>query len=148
MASKIEPRLAGLRKLKHGKEFKLPKHLALLTYKAYVRPVIEYGCEAFIPLHSNRLEKLQKFQNRALRTCLGRDIYTRIADLHSESQISRVEERLRARSLKFVVRAINNNTLVGRELLEEYRTDLIPSTRPSIVSPMDILRPLLTPSTG
>ena len=143
VSAKVEARLAGLRRLR-GKSFKLPSPLALLVYKSYVRPVMEYGCEGTLAMIPHRLDVLQKLQNRALRTCLGRDRYTRLSELHELGGVPLLEDRFRLHVVRYVVRAIENQTLVGRELLRDLRETPVEPSRPSVVSPLDLVREILS----
>jgi hypothetical protein len=42
-----------------------------LTYKTYIRPVIEYGTEIFITASEQDFSAVCKVQNQALRNCSG-----------------------------------------------------------------------------
>ena len=105
---------------------------------------MEYGCEGTLAMIPHRLDVLQKLQNRALRTCLGRDRYTRLSELHELGGVPLLEDRFRLRVVRYVVRAIENLTLVGRELLRDLRETPVEPSRPSVVSPLDLVREILS----
>ena len=117
---------------------------ALIVYKTYIRPVIEYGCEAWLPMSQTHLDDLQIIQNNALRICLGHPLMYSTELMHTEAKICSIEERLKARTAKFMIKAMNNGTLVGRELLKELQEPRLSPICKSVRSTMDIMRPLLT----
>jgi hypothetical protein len=43
----------------------------VLTYRNYVRPILEYGTEVFVTTTDNHVEILNKVQNQALRIASG-----------------------------------------------------------------------------
>lgn len=145
MCAKTSSRLICLRRLR-GKRIRLPSAKALSVYKSFLRPILEYGCEAFISLSSCHMDTLQRIQNEALRICLGRNKYCSIRRLHQESEVEILSDRLQCRCIRFTVRAINNNTLVGSEMLNDLRDATRNVSRKSVVSPTDVLRPLLAAS--
>ena len=63
-------------------------------YKAYIRPVLEYGAIILAAANKTRLAQLQLIQNRALRICLRMPKYTRIRVLHELANIEPIRQRL------------------------------------------------------
>ena len=63
-------------------------------YKAYIRPVLEYGAIILAAANKTRLAQLQVIQNRALRICLRMPKYTRISVLHELANIEPIRQRL------------------------------------------------------
>ena len=143
ICDRVSGRLAGLRKLT-GKSIRLPCSKSLTVYKAFARPILEYGCEAFISFRPCHLESLQRLQNKALRICMRRGRHhCSVKKLHEDSNTERLEDRLKSRCVKFGIKAMNNKTLVGLELLKDMALGRQPVSRKSVVSPADVLRQLL-----
>ena len=65
----------------------------------------------------NQKSKLQVFQNKALRICLNRSIYTRITSLHHEAKIVPISSRLAALSKKYFSKNIEHNDLIQADLI-------------------------------
>lgn len=151
--NKITPRITGLKRLR-SKEIALPPKLAVLVYQAYVRSCIEYGAEAFATMTDTRKKQLQRFQNEALRICLGKNRYYKITKLHDEARIESIEERFKMKLIKFAVKNMNNKTLVGSEILNSLQIEEVPFversqnayhyTRKTIIPPSLLLRQMLS----
>ena len=63
----------------------------------------------------NKLEKIQKIQNRCLRTCTGQ-IVTPTAELHDKHIVGKLKARRRAHLNNFMFKQQSNAGLVGRSL--------------------------------
>ena len=58
------------------------------SYKAFVRPVLEYACPVWNPVAANtHIEELQRVQNIAPRVATGFVNMTAIRHLHDECQV-------------------------------------------------------------
>ena len=57
------------------------------VFMATVRPIIDYGAEIHNMMLNTQLEKLQRKQNSALRSCLGVPPWTATDNLHAELKI-------------------------------------------------------------
>ena len=58
-------------KLVSGTDWGAQRDTMLVLYRALVRPVLEYGLEAYYFAPQSQLKKLDKMQNTALRICCG-----------------------------------------------------------------------------
>ena len=116
MIQRFADRMNLLRKLCH-KDFGISPKIGLMIYKCYIRPVVEYGCPAFLALQKHQTDKLQILQNQALRLCLRAPRDTEIVKLHEEAKIPLLKPFLMSRFCKFVNTAIENNVLCGEEAL-------------------------------
>ena len=114
MVKSCESRLSGLRKICR-KDFGLTPRNALIVYKAFIRPVLEYGCISWLNISDTKMRKLQIIQNKALRLALRAPIETPIIDLHREAIICPLKEHLLLRAAKFLQMALERNTLSGRD---------------------------------
>jgi hypothetical protein len=114
MLSEFSSRLKILRKLCY-KDFGINPRVALTIYKSFIRPVIEYGCPAFLCLQKYQIDRLQILQNTALRLALRAPYDTPLVDLHRSARIHFVHTHMKIRASDFVLKAIENNTLSGRE---------------------------------
>lgn len=116
MSKRFSDRLKILIKLCH-RDFGISSKVAIIIYKAFIRPVIEYGCPAFLQLQNNHISKIQIMQNKALRLALRAPYDTPLVELHKKAKIPFIESFLKMRAAKFISSAIENNVLSGREAL-------------------------------
>ena len=71
------------------------KETLMATYKAVMRPVLEYASSVWSPLASSTsINKLQVMQNAALRTATGFTQDTNIQHLHEETLTLPIHERI------------------------------------------------------
>jgi hypothetical protein len=63
-------------------------------YKAYIRPVLEYGAIIMAAANKTRLAELQRIQKRALRICLKMPEFIPIWILHETANIEPIAQRL------------------------------------------------------
>ena len=111
---KTDKRLTSLRYL-CGRKVRMPTKQALTIYKAFIRPCIEWGCEAFLAMSPSNMAALQVVQNSALRTCLRRSIYASTNRMHQETNMPEINERIRLRTIKFLIRTMQVGTDAGKE---------------------------------
>jgi hypothetical protein len=110
-------RMDVLRKLCFS-NFGLNEKVALTIYKGYIRPVVDYGCPAFITLKPYQFTKLQILQNQALRLCLRAPRDTPLAELHKRANIPFIQTHITSRTFDFVNRAMESGILAGQEAIE------------------------------
>ena len=69
------------------------------TYKALIRPVLEYGSSVWGPVASaTSLQKAQVVQNRALRVATGHTRDTNVVHLHDETAVLPLKEHIKMRA--------------------------------------------------
>ena len=79
-------------------------------YKAYIRPVLEYGAIILAAANKTRLAELERTQNSTLTTCLRLPYYTPIHVLHEQAQIEPLVQRLQTLGQN-TIRRIENSQL-------------------------------------
>jgi hypothetical protein len=114
MIEQFDSRVNVLRKLCFS-DFGLDPKVALIVYKGYIRPVIEYGCPAFLALQKFQIDKLQTLQNKALRLCLRAPQWTPISELHKSARIPLLHDHLISRTTDFIRKALDYESLCGEE---------------------------------
>ena len=92
-ASKAMKRVNLLRRLR-GTSWGASSSTLLKVYKAYVRPIMEYGAIITNHVSDNVMKSLQVVQNKALRIALHVPYRTRTADMHLSAEMETVRERL------------------------------------------------------
>jgi hypothetical protein len=123
------------------KDFGISPRVALIVYICYIRPVIEYGCPAFLNLRTNQSNRLQILQNRALRLCLRAPRDTSLEKLHRQAKVDFVVPHLKLRTFEFIVKSMDNNTLCGadaRHFLNDYDEEELKNT------PLGIIRDMIS----
>jgi hypothetical protein len=71
----------------------------MLTYRTYVRPIVEYGTEVFATTADNRIEILNKVQNQALRIASGAVKTTPIVAMEAYCKVEPLLQRLHQRAM-------------------------------------------------
>jgi ribonuclease HI len=69
-AEKFKEKLSVLKRLA-GSKWGSSRSILNATYKAYIKPILQYGCEALITATPATLDKLEVMQNQALRLITG-----------------------------------------------------------------------------
>ena len=78
------------------------KETLMATYKAVMRPALEYASSIWSPLASSTsINKLQVMQNASLRTATGYTQDTNIQHLHNETLILPIHEYLQLHASKY-----------------------------------------------
>ena len=88
-----------------------PEDVNLTLYKSIIRPTFEYAPLPSVRSKKCHIDKLQKFQNKALRFINGTKLIDRIpnAFLHNKFKIQYVKDRLMALSKKQINTILNDN---------------------------------------
>ena len=107
--------------------------IMIKLYKTYVRSIIEYGSIAFIAAPSLQIERLQRIQNEAIRTCLRLPHYIRIQLLHEYASMMPVKDRFVSFNTKLLNTMKTHNTHI--ESLVTNHSAVIEKP----VSPLDII---------
>lgn len=114
---KATDRLRILRRLT-GTTWGANQDVLVTTYKSYIRPVLEYACEALSTASETTKQKLNVVQNNALRIVCGAAVSTPITALESQTRI----EPLEARRDKALLRFFERSRRVGDGFWETYKT--------------------------
>ena len=93
------------------------------TYKTYILPILEYGCELWDNCCVRDTEKLERLQLEAARivTGTGLPIYTNIESLYFETGWEKLSERRKFRKLNLFYKIQNN-------MAPQYLIDCMPTT--------------------
>ena len=73
---------------------------AILLYKTYVLPILEYGDVLYAGVKKDTLRKIQKAQNRGLKVAQRTDYLTPTYDIHARAKLNMLEDRLYVHQLK------------------------------------------------
>ena len=86
------------------------KETLLTTYKAIVRPHLEYGCTIWSPILSeSNTQKLQTIQNSALRITTGCTRDTNSQHLHAETKTLPIQNHLKLHASLFREKSLNSS---------------------------------------
>ena len=106
-AKKVQSRLNAMRAisgLPGGANSKVLKKV----YQATVRPILDYGCVAVAFAPKTHYEKLEKLQNKAIRTILGVPRWSCISSCQLETEIMPLRFRHEARQATFADKVLRN----------------------------------------
>ena len=92
--------------LKHNYDIPVKENLSL--YKTLIRSKLEYGHIALLSSADCHLHKIEKLQNRAMRTILGRPSSTPIKDMLQEANINTIKTRLEKLAKSWYIKALEN----------------------------------------
>ena len=73
---------------------------AILLYKTYILPILEYGDILYAGVKKDILKKRQKAQNRGLKVAQRVDYLTPTYRVHAVARLNMLEDRLYAHQLK------------------------------------------------
>jgi Reverse transcriptase (RNA-dependent DNA polymerase) len=94
-------------------------------YRSIVRPIMTYACPIFTNCAETHFKKLQIQQNKTLRMALNADIYTRVSDLHTESNVPTIREFVDKLTNNFYAKAENHKSVLinklGKYALDDVR---------------------------
>lgn len=82
----------------------------ILLYKAIISPHIEYCSSILFNFNQNEIEKLQKLQNKSMRTILKCNRYTPIKTMLEVLNFMNVKQRIIFKTLDFVYKLKNKTT--------------------------------------
>ena len=89
-------------------EFGKDKECLLLTFKTFIRPILNYAAPVTYPNYAaSSIEKLQRVQNRALRLALGCHSAASVDHLHAEAKELLVADHLRLLASQFLAKALH-----------------------------------------
>lgn len=89
---------------------------SLLFHRSYIRSIIDYGCTLYGSASKNNLQKIDVFQNKALRICMGAMRSTPIEPLHVEALEPPLKYRRNHLSHKFLIK----NYVFQRIFISQY----------------------------
>ena len=81
---------------------------SLTVYKTHVLSILEYGLVFCQSVNKNLFDKMQKLQNRALRICLRKDRYTSNYQIHKDSKLLPLSERIELTTLRLMYERVIN----------------------------------------
>lgn len=82
-----------------------------LLYTAVIRPIITYAAPIWCSASKTSFNRIQRIQNKCIRLILSKDRYTRIAELHQQAGIQKIDEFVRKVSMKFYQNQIKHSNL-------------------------------------
>ena len=114
----------------------------LMTYRALIRSVINYGAPIVYPNYSDSsIQRLQRVQNRGLRLALGCHAASSVDFLHAEAKELLVSQHLRLLSAQYLARALQPHHANHSEVLLDHGPRLQKHTLRSKV--IDLVQPYL-----
>jgi len=118
--AKDAARRCKLLRMVSGQSWGANSRTLLSLYKQYIRPVLEYGNVVLADAVPQRLKAMQSIQNGALRTALQRSRRTTVTDLHTDSGIEPIKERLKRLQKRGILRFGDSHLM--RDLNERHST--------------------------
>ena len=80
----------------------ISEYMATTIYKTPIVPYLDYGDVLFINASRERLNKLQRLQNKCLRICLRTHPRTSVNQIHHLTRVSLLEARRKAHLRNFM----------------------------------------------
>lgn len=98
-----------------GRKSQLTMENKLLIYKTILKPVWTYGVQLWGTASNSNIEKIQKFQNKVLRTIVDAPWYVTNSVIHRDLNVPTVKEVIKSASIKYSERiAVHPNKLVDK----------------------------------
>ena len=86
---------------------------ALTIYKTMILPIFEYGDIPYDQADFKSLDKLQTFQNRALRININRNVHISRIRMHQECNIAILKVRRIVHLRMFIFKQCENETILN-----------------------------------
>ena len=97
--------------------YMIDQRTAIYIFKTMIAPIFDYGDIVYEGGNKNRLDKLQRIQNRGLRICLSRNDYVSTEMLHHHTIIPKLYIRRRSNLKKFMyLQQDNTRYVVNRQI--------------------------------
>jgi hypothetical protein len=103
------------------RRFSIGAKAGLIVLKAYIRPLLTFGCPAWIGTEPTRLKKLEARQNKALRIVFRKPPWFKSEDLRELAAIEPLTEIIFETACSWLERSINAKNLAGVEAKTEMR---------------------------
>ena len=116
------------------------KEIFIVTYKAVMRPALEYASSIWLPLASSTsINKLQVKQNAALRTATRCTQDTHIEHLHDETLILPIHEHLQLHASQYTQKNTTSITFITQTYFNQdfLYTQALKLTHTHIVYPAE-----------
>ena len=88
------------------------KECLLLTYRCFIRSLIDYCAAIVYPTYSpSSIERLQKVQTKALRLAIGCHVAASVDHVHAEAQELPVKDHLHLLSSQYLARSLQSDNV-------------------------------------
>jgi exonuclease III len=113
-ATKAKARISAMHSVCRNR-FGLPTEAAITVFKTYVRPILTYGCQAYLGITPNQWEKLEVVQRIALRMALRLPPWAENDEVLRLAKVDTIRARASSLAVDWLERAVNAENLVGTE---------------------------------
>ena len=117
-AERAQKRITLIKSIR-GKNWGASSKLIMTTYKALVRPILEYVPFATLILPHTNYMKLERIQRAAVRTAFYWPQYKTTSDIYIEKNIQSIRDRAIKLSDRYICKAYRTNIIIT-ELIDNY----------------------------
>ena len=110
---------------------------SLKIYKAMIIPYLDYGDIIYDAAPLKQLEKLQKIQNRCLRTCKAGQSTPSTAELHARYKVGYLKSRRQAHLKNFMFKQQSNSNLIDNRNIPTFQVLCTKGLSCGIIFPMN-----------
>lgn len=111
---RAERRLTALKSL-CKRRFGIPPDIAVSVYKAYIRPILSFGCPAWVGTHQAMFEKIEIYQNKALRIAYRLPPWSNVEETRQLAGVEPLEDFIFQTATNWLSRSIKAGNLAGQE---------------------------------
>jgi hypothetical protein len=144
--ARVDRRINMMRSIR-GKNWGASPKLLLTTYKALVRPIIEYIPFIKYSASETSMMKLETLQRKAVKIAFRLPNSTATKDCYKLARIDNIKDRFELLSTRYLQKATNSNQLI-RELIDNYNPQFKPRVRNGVKPILGHLLPKTTQSTA
>jgi hypothetical protein len=130
-----------------GKNWGASPKLLTTTYKALIRPIIEYIPFVKYSASETSMMTLETLQRKAVKIAFRLPISTATKDCYKLARIDSIKDRFELLSARYLQKATNNNQLI-KELIDNHDPNLKPRIKKSVKPILNHLIPQTTQSTA
>jgi hypothetical protein len=129
IATRATQRLGILKPLLNRRS-KLSLANGITIFKTMILPIMTYAAHVWATTSKTNMQKLQRVQNKALRTVAHCPWYIRNTDLHKDLDISTFQKTVRKLAKKFYSELESNSNILIKELATYDAAEMLKHKRP------------------
>ena len=99
-----------------GKHSKLKLEYKLLLYKSMLKPIWQYGCQMWQTASSSLIEKIERNQNKLLRTITGAPWYVKNQNILKDLKMIPVKQTIENTRRRYTTKLRGHPNLLARKL--------------------------------
>ena len=115
---RVKKRMTALKSVCR-RRFHIGSQAAIIVYKAYIRPIMTFGCPAWVGADQSSLDKLEVQQNRAIRIAFKLPPWSNVDETRKQAEMASLVDNIFETATNWLARSLNANNLAGKEARQQ-----------------------------